>query len=88
MCSSTYLHPIRNEFLHLFGKSSDKEIIGSLNLQVHCKDRIDNHNIFLGALLQEIDNRGWDYSALNRGNNCLQTGVEVRLVNKKIEIIS
>jgi len=80
MCETSIQNPIFAEFKYFFRNATDSEIIGSLNLQVYCKDHIDNHATFMGALVQEIDNRGWDYSALRQ----MHTGSSVKLVNNKI----
>jgi hypothetical protein len=80
MCTTDNQNPIFTEFGSIFKNATDSEIIGSLNLQVYCKDHIDNHSIFMGALVQEIDNRGWDYSALSQ----MHLGSSVKLINNKI----
>lgn len=82
---SSFNNPIQRELRRHFQLASDREILNSLNLQFKCKDRIDNHAIFLGALQQEMQYRGWDFSIIY-SLDTKQSDYQLKLIDNRLEI--
>ena len=68
-----------------FNKMTDAEIIEAFNKQVGNTGWTTSRGIYLSSFHKELDNRGFDFSAIGT-NNSLSFKNKIILVGKKVEI--
>lgn len=75
------------EFRARLAAKSDEELIEAFNREVENPGWVGARGVYLTAMHEEFENRGYDYSAIgNSGGLSLKN--KIKLVGKKIETLT